>query len=1205
MPEGYDAGSVYISVIPSFRGWTEQVDRQAAEDGRRYGAGFNREAQAELRRGRFEVGPGRDRAARDGVEQGGAFATSLKARVAAALRNLPRIEVDANSTPAERKIAELRAQLLALHGANIGVDLDAGAAVTKMAEIEAALRELNGQDVSIDVRLDAARAIAELAEFRGAVEALDGQDVSPRVDPSGVQGASGAVSGLLAGLLLISPALIPIGAAFTATFVGAAATVGVLAGAVGVLALGLSGIGKAVSEKLDTKGAAKSVGAANSVRSAIASLENTRANAASQAISSAQAVERAETDAARGVQTAIRQEQQAERDLAATQKAATKAQQDLIQARKDAQRQMQDLADASADASLAQRQAALDLQDAQRRLNIANSNPLSTDRGKAQAQLDLDAAKQRLAELTRQQQDAAQASADANAKGVEGSDQVVAATEGVADAQQAQLDAQRQLADAQAGIVQAQVDGAQKVTDAQRAQADQARQSAFSIAQAQEAVRTASAAGTAAAAEQNDAFGGLPPILQDVVQLIVDKYVGAFRAMRKAAQEGLGPGLLGGLLAALPVLDPLTKVVGNFASALGGIFLSVGRGVASPFWLSFIDFIGTKGPEMLRTFAGIVGGFLTGFAKVFVAFQPLTDRVGAGLLRIAQRFASFDTKGKGFQGFLKYVSDSLPRVARFFESFGAAIGRVVQGAAPVGTVLLVVFTKLFNLISRIPVSVMTALVAGVVALAAAAIAISIPIDGMVLLIGAAVAVVVFLYEKFGLLKTALLVVASVIGGPIGAIALLTFGLMEAYKHVGWFRDIVDTAFSAIKTIVSVWWNDYVLPIFTVLSWWFLTVLPGAALFLWHNAIEPAFGGISAVISTVWEHGISPVFDGIKSGVGSVGDAFRTAAGVIGSAWSTVQDLVKTPINWVIDKVLNNGLIDSFNWIKNHIGLGGAIGNIPHIPLIGGTPNELADARSRLGVAGIGFASGGILPGYTPGRDVHSFYSPTAGLLHLSGGEGILRPEVVRFLGADLVHALNAMARGGGMRFAGGGVLGGALGAAKSLGSGALNLGGKALSVAGSPVRWLLGKISEALGVFDGAHIPGPFGQILRGGVSWAGDRMIDVVKGTPGRALSATGGFLSDTASGAWNNTLGRLADGGLIVAHDGTLGVAPSSMPLGGLRVPGLTAAQLAAMSSTRVSRSEHHSHIHAGPSTSEVAAAVLAGQRIEMRRHQLAARF
>lgn len=65
--------------------------------------------------------------------------------------------------------------------------------------------------------------------------------------------------------------------------------------------------------------------------------------------------------------------------------------------------------------------------------------------------------------------------------------------------------------------------------------------------------------------------------------------------------------------------------------------------------------------------------------------------------------------------------------------------------------------------------------------------------------------------------------------------------------------------------------------------------------------------------------------------------------------------------------------------------------------------------------GVGaYASGGILPGYTPGRDVHTFVSPTGGSLHLSGGEAIMRPEFTAAMGAGYVHAVNHAARTGGV-----------------------------------------------------------------------------------------------------------------------------------------------------------------------------------------------
>ncbi|MFI9558878.1 hypothetical protein [Nonomuraea endophytica] len=61
-----------------------------------------------------------------------------------------------------------------------------------------------------------------------------------------------------------------------------------------------------------------------------------------------------------------------------------------------------------------------------------------------------------------------------------------------------------------------------------------------------------------------------------------------------------------------------------------------------------------------------------------------------------------------------------------------------------------------------------------------------------------------------------------------------------------------------------------------------------------------------------------------------------------------------------------------------------------------------------------WASGGVLPGYTPGRDPHMFYSPTGGMLGLSGGEAVMRPEWTRAVGPRAVEQMNAAARSGGV-----------------------------------------------------------------------------------------------------------------------------------------------------------------------------------------------
>lgn len=63
--------------------------------------------------------------------------------------------------------------------------------------------------------------------------------------------------------------------------------------------------------------------------------------------------------------------------------------------------------------------------------------------------------------------------------------------------------------------------------------------------------------------------------------------------------------------------------------------------------------------------------------------------------------------------------------------------------------------------------------------------------------------------------------------------------------------------------------------------------------------------------------------------------------------------------------------------------------------------------------GHGYKNGGVLPGYTPGRDIHRFWSPTGGIIDLSGGESIMVPEWTAMQGGPAaIKRMNREARAG-------------------------------------------------------------------------------------------------------------------------------------------------------------------------------------------------
>lgn len=155
--------------------------------------------------------------------------------------------------------------------------------------------------------------------------------------------------------------------------------------------------------------------------------------------------------------------------------------------------------------------------------------------------------------------------------------------------------------------------------------------------------------------------------------------------------------------------------------------------------------------------------------------------------------------------------------------------------------------------------------------------------------------------------------------------------------------------------------------------------------------------------------------------------------------------------------------------------------------------------------------GGVLPGFTPGRDVHQFYSPTAGKLALSGGEAIMRPEWARAVGSSGVAAMNAAAAGG--AFSAGGIWDDARGlAGKTLGK----VGDIASSL--NPAAAITKLVEHLL-----ADMPGhdsAFGQLLGGVAKTTAKNVV----GSIGSALGLGGGGGGVAVGGAPSSVTGNAA---------------------------------------------------------------------------------
>lgn len=263
-------------------------------------------------------------------------------------------------------------------------------------------------------------------------------------------------------------------------------------------------------------------------------------------------------------------------------------------------------------------------------------------------------------------------------------------------------------------------------------------------------------------------------------------------------------------------------------------------------------------------------------------------------------------------------------------------------------------------------------------------------------------------------------------------------VQEIFAAIGEFIAVaLDNIRSKVEFVTAViayvwerWGEDIMAGIRNVMTVVIAIVHP--ALDLLRDIIRTATAVIKGDWSAAWEGVKSIVQDalrlivvsvetsplGIAFGkiMGAAKDAVSTGLKGIRDTWRKIVDVMGGPVKVVEDIV--NGLIDAFNKVDSVFG---SKHQVKHVDIGWSTAG-----------ADVALATGGVMPGYSPGRDVHHFFSPTGGGLHLSGGEAVMRPEFTRAVGSGWVDQMNLLARTrgasgvrqafGGQAFAGGGIV---------------------------------------------------------------------------------------------------------------------------------------------------------------------------------------
>ncbi|MCQ9367335.1 tape measure protein [Brevibacterium sp. 91QC2O2] len=191
----------------------------------------------------------------------------------------------------------------------------------------------------------------------------------------------------------------------------------------------------------------------------------------------------------------------------------------------------------------------------------------------------------------------------------------------------------------------------------------------------------------------------------------------------------------------------------------------------------------------------------------------------------------------------------------------------------------------------------------------------------------------------------------------------------------WFRDsVIKPVWNGVKAAIQAVWNFIKNYVFTPIKAFIQNVLAPAFTWFYNSVIKPVWNGIKAAIQAAWtfiktyiftpmknfvHNTLGPAFTWFRDTVTHVWntirgnlekvwtkirvyvftplqkfimktlpDAFKHGKDAIGRAWDKLQDVAKKPVQFVVDTVINKGVIDNFNKIASFF----KVKEIPHVSL---------------------------------------------------------------------------------------------------------------------------------------------------------------------------------------------------------------------------------------------------------------------------------
>lgn len=550
----------------------------------------------------------------------GASAERMRQKLEAATRALPKIKIDADSSPAEIKFAQLRAEMEKLASKKIGIDIDAAEATAEIQRIQRELEQLQRNEADINVRADIGEALSELRALDSEISRVDGRTANVNVDAD-VGGALSSIA-LVAAALASLPAVTSIAVGVSA--LGAAfASAGI--GAAGFAAVAVPSLGR-INEALKAQEtAAKGAGAATG------GAGQSAAQAAQQAL----------------------QLEQAEKRLKDAQNEEKQAQEDLTRAREAGRRALEDMNFSLERSILSQKDAALAVREAEARLAEIQSKHAegkASDLELERAMLSLEMAQQRAREQEVKTKRAREDTAVANKAGVKGTKEY----------QRAQED----LLQAQAKVAQAEAQ--------------------LKMLHLQQKAAMQSAGGAAGGLKDAFAdLSTHEKALAKDIKAFKDEYIAWQRSIQPDVLPAIGQGL-DVIRTLLPEIAPMARGAGKAFTGLGVDAEKALRGPFWQDFFDDVNTeipnaitrLGHTGGNVLQGFAGVIQALLPYGRDLLGNVEDLSEKFatwGTGL-----------GEDSNFRQFMRYVEQNGPVVWETLKNVAISGGNIVQALAPFG-----------------------------------------------------------------------------------------------------------------------------------------------------------------------------------------------------------------------------------------------------------------------------------------------------------------------------------------------------------------------------------------------------------------------------------------------------------------------------------------------------------------------------------------